>query len=400
MIEVCFSDYAKCIQKALQPPNDDLSTVTLLLEWITHLQGVTDKKGEPICIDAPLTSNLLKRKVNVPKAIKDACSSNEIISLAISHFQEKITPLLNPIVSDDMYESILNAIKNDSQMARRNKAKYIKWLDAENEIEFLANFLLYVINRENRIIGKSVDRDDIPLLAEVDFRCPICHKQLIEQIKNSTIKKYDIVQIFPDNRKDIDLGTDRPIKIDAPINLIALCRDHAEEYIIEPTKELYDKLTKLKRQTSTLHACRIDINDASLDDEIKSVLVGLANIPQNAKLEELPLEALRLDQKILPENSLLLNDEMTRVLRYYHYIENIFSSMERDGTGNFNLIASEISVAYQKLSKSSLSQEEIVNELADWIKNKSGVGDKNIRACHIVVAYFIQNCEVFDEISK
>ena len=43
---------------------------------------------------------------------------------------------------------------------------------------------------------------------------------------------------------------------------------------------------------------------------------------------------------------------------------------------------------------------EIVNQLAEWIKNKSGVGSKNMRACHIVVAYFIQNCEVFREISK
>lgn len=74
--------------------------------------------------------------------------------------------------------------------------------------------------------------------------------------------------------------------------------------------------------------------------------------------------------------------------------------MDRDGTGDFNLIASEVKLAYQKLDNGLLSQDEIVNGLAEWIKNKSGVGSKNMRACHIVVAFFIQNCEVFREISK
>ena len=74
--------------------------------------------------------------------------------------------------------------------------------------------------------------------------------------------------------------------------------------------------------------------------------------------------------------------------------------MDRDGTGDFNLIASEVKLAYQKLDNGLLSQDEIVNGLAEWIKNKSGVGSKNMRACHIVVAFFIQNYEVFREISK
>jgi hypothetical protein len=112
------------------------------------------------------------------------------------------------------------------------------------------------------------------------------------------------------------------------------------------------------------------------------------------------MHALRLDQKILPDNTLLLNDETTRVLRYYHYIEDVFAAMERENTGIFDLIASEVSTVFRKLNRGTLSQEEVVDELAKWIKNKSGVGDRNFRACHIVVAYFIQNCEVFDEISK
>lgn len=42
--------------------------------------------------------------------------------------------------------------------------------------------------------------------------------------------------------------------------------------------------------------------------------------------------------------------------------------MDRDGTGDFNLIASEVKLAYQKLDNGLLSQDEIVNGLAEWIK--------------------------------
>ena len=74
--------------------------------------------------------------------------------------------------------------------------------------------------------------------------------------------------------------------------------------------------------------------------------------------------------------------------------------MDREGTGDFDLIASEVNIVYKKLDNGQLTQEEIVDQLAEWIRNKSQVGSKFLRACHIVVAYFIQNCEVFREISE
>ena len=399
MTEVCFSEFARCIQKALQPPNDDLATVTLLLDWLTQRSDVVDKNGNAIAIDSVLTSNLLKRKVNVPKSIKDVCSNSEILSEATTHCRYQVLPYLNPIMSDDMYEEMESAINNDISISNRTKIKFNKILGNGQESEFLANLLMYVINKENKKAGEPLNQDDIPILAEVDFQCPLCHRKLFENIKSSTIKKYDIVHIYPPKNR-FNCEVEKPSKIDAPTNLIALCRDHAEEYLIAPTLEEYQKLINIKKQTSMKYNHINEVNDSDLDEEIRNVLLGLANISPDMTLEELSMHALRLDQKILPDNTLLLNDETTRVLRYYHYIEDVFAAMERENTGIFDLIASEVSTVFRKLNRGTLSQEEVVDELAKWIKNKSGVGDRNFRACHIVVAYFIQNCEVFDEISK
>lgn len=403
MTELCFAEFVRCLQSAMQPPNDDKDIVELLLGWITEMSNVVDRKGNPINLAPSLISDLLKRKVDVPKAIKNACTTKKIIADAKKHCETKIIPYMNAITSDDMFEAMRKAIDADDVIAIKKKKELSTLLDNGKEAEFLGQLLIYVINRENRLSVTSVVSDDIPLLAEADYECPICHQPLVKYVKNTPVKKYEVVSIYPDTFSggDSDFAMiKKPQKVDAPSNKIALCCDHAEEYILEPTVEDYTKLRKIKDRIASTHLLRIDINEAALEDEIQDVLYGLAGITDETKLVELPLEALRLDQKILPENHLLKNDEMTRVLRYYNYIDNIFSTMTRDGTGDFNLIASEVKVAYQKLDNGLLSQDEIVNELAEWIKNKSGVGSKNMRACHIVVAYFIQNCEVFHDISK
>ena len=403
MTELCFSEYAKCLQHAMQPPNDDKDVIELLLGWITSMPDVVDKKGNPVYIAPSLISNLMNRKVDVPKAIKNVCSTRKILTQAKKHCENQVIPFLNPVVSDDMFEAMAKAIEDDDVIAAKKKKELASFLENGKEAEFLGHLLIYVINRENRISDSPVLSEDIPLLAETDYECPICRSPLVEYVKNTPVKKYEVIKIFPEDTSSFAsefANIPRPKHIDSPVNKIALCRDHAEEYALEPTAEDYERLRDIKDRLAAAYALRVDINDAALEDEIQSVLYGLAGITDDTVLEELSLDALRLDQKILPENHLLKNDEMTRVLRYYNFIDDLFSAMDRDGTGDFELIASEIRVAYKKLDNGNLSQDEIVNQLAEWIKNKSGVGGKYMRACHIVVAYFIQNCEVFHEISE
>lgn len=403
MAELCFAEFAKCLQNALQPPNNDRDVIELLLGWITDKPDVLDKKGNQIYLAPSLTSDLLNRKVDVPKAIKDVCTTRKILKEASHRFFNVVLPCLNPIVSDDMFEALRRIVTDDDMMANKTKKELASFLDNGKEAEFLGHLLIYVINRENRKSTIPLISDDIPLLAEANYECPICNSSLVTYVKNTPVKKYEVINIYPENASALNADFSYipcPKRIDAPANKIVLCRDHAEEYKTEPTAEEYQKLKEIKERLVANYSLRIDISDAALEEEIQSVLFGLAGITDETELEELSLDALRLDQKILPENRLLKNDEMTRVLRYYNFINDIFAAMDRDGSGNFELIASEIEVAYKKLDSGQLSQDEIVNQLAEWIKNKSGVGSKNMRACHIVVAYFIQNCEVFREISK
>lgn len=263
MTELCFAEFVRCLQSAMQPPNDDKDIVELLLGWITEKASVVDRKGNSINIAPSLISDLLKRKVDVPKAIKNACTTKQIIADAQKHCETKIIPYMNAITSDDMFEAMRRAIDSDDVIAAKKKKELLALLDSGKESEFLGNLLLYVINRENRLSDMPLVSDDIPLLAESNYECPICHQPLIKYVKNTPVKKYKVVNIYPDNFSESNSEFSlikKPQKVDAPSNKIALCCDHAEEYATEPTVEDYTKLKTLKDQLASTHHLLLDIS--------------------------------------------------------------------------------------------------------------------------------------------
>lgn len=180
MTELCFAEFAKCLQSGIQPPNDDKDVVGLLLSWITDMPGVADKKGNPVNIAPSLVSDLLKRKVDVPKAIKNACTTKKVVTEAIKHCTANVIPYLNPILSDDMFEAMGKAVEADTIIAIKKKKELTALLKNGKEAEFLGQMLIYIINRENRVSNSSIVSDDIPLLAEADYECPLCHAPLVD----------------------------------------------------------------------------------------------------------------------------------------------------------------------------------------------------------------------------
>lgn len=48
-------------------------------------------------------------------------------------------------------------------------------------------------------IVNAVEYQDAPLLAEVNYECPLTYEKLVEEVKGILKKKYEITQIFPDD---------------------------------------------------------------------------------------------------------------------------------------------------------------------------------------------------------
>ena len=154
-MEICFADFAKALQLALQPPNDDKAVVNHLLGWITNRKTVLGKKGDPINLSSSLISDLMNRKVDVPKAIKDECSVPKMLELAEEHFRKYIIPLFNPFTYNDSLQQIADAVFADESIAKKTRedlSKYYQNEDYSKFLGFLLQFCLFLAKTARQYI--------------------------------------------------------------------------------------------------------------------------------------------------------------------------------------------------------------------------------------------------------
>lgn len=398
MNEMTLSSLIQIMQDGFIQHDKQESAGRFLLESVTIQEDslcTTDLNSKKI-------SRLVSRKDPVPDDIKQAALRNDIAVKVEEYFRQKVMSDINPYTKDDVLQKLMNIIIQDAEIAQRKKNEFQRLYDAEDDAYFLYSVFMYVLQRNNKIIANAVEYQDAPLLAEVNYECPLTHEKLVEEVKGIPKKKYEITQIFPDDLPSELAATfntvyPRPKNLDAPENLIALSQEASENYLMSPMVDEYKKLYEIKQVISKQYKAINAINRIELEAEIREAIEGLISINPSDVLPQLEYAALRIDQKI--SDALLMNDVRNHVLQYYRYIETIFSEM----TDVFDDIAGEVKLSSQKLEKAGLSQEDVIYNLTEWIHNKAFAGDtKGKMACRIVVCFFIQNCEVFykNEISK
>lgn len=396
MKELNMSSYIQTLQSGLLTHDKQEAAGIFLLSAINDQEYVGEHGYRTDNLSSKKISNLVSRKDPVPDGIRQASAVPEVIEATIAYFENKVVPDLNPHLKEDTLGKLAKIIQDDQSIPERKKQKLIALYDAEEDGKFLAETFLYALNKPNKKIEDGVKYEDAPLLAETNYECPLCHKKLVDTIKGQPVKKYVITQIYPNN---LDPATatafqaefSRPVKLDDPGNLIALDAECANEYLLAPTVEEYKRLREVKSILSRNYAVKNSVNRIMLEEDIREILNALGEITDPSVLVPLTYDALRIDEKFKPENFILKTEIQVQVLTYYRYIESLFSKSDAD----FELIASEIKVASQKLEKSGMSQENVVYHLTEWIRNKAKLDKDRLLACTIVVSFFIQNCEVF-----
>ncbi len=405
MNELNISSYIQILQSGLMTNDKQESAGVFLLSAINDQDYVGEHGYRTDNLSSKKISRLVSRLDPVPDALKQASVIQCVIDDVIQYFQDKVTKDLNPHLKDDVIDKLVKLINADTTIPDSKKTSLIALKTEGDEARFLAEVFLYALNKPNkRAVNKStkttseniVEYEDAPLLAEANYECPLCHKKLIETIKGQPIKNYCITRIFPDGigketAAEFNATFEAPSRLDAPENLIALDKECSAHYLLCPSVEEYKKLREVKEILSRNYVAKAAINTIQLEEDIRTVLDALSRISSDSDLIQLNYEALRIDEKILPENYILKIETQMQVITYYRYIEKVFSESEV----NFDIIATEVKLSSQKLENTGMTQAEVVAELSEWIRQKSGLGPEGQLACNIVVSFFIQNCEVF-----
>ena len=255
----------------------------------------------------------------------------------------------------------------------------------------------YLIDR------KPISEPEIRLhLKEVDFHCPLCGKVLQSHNQKKFNKKFEIAHIYPNRPKFeqyINLNHLERLGENSESfeNKIALCKDCHSEYDHHTTKDEYLKLVEKKKQLNNLIDMSEILDTIDIDRSIKTVINKLKQIEveedDNIELNYNPVE---IDNKI-KDYSIFRKKIKNNVLTYFPLVRDIFKEVVGDDN-DYEIISIEIKKAYIKIKKMSEKQELIFSKMVEWLKNKTQELTNDV--CEIIISYFVQNCEVFDEITK
>ena len=279
------------------------------------------------------------------------------------------------------------------------KSQLLEALNSDQLPDGLVYIFRYATKKPNVTGTESITPEDLELINGVERRCPLCHKPLITKENGKTIFLYNTIKVFPDGLNN-DLRKDfvsvHPKTRDDEI--LPLCQKCADEYLFEPTVENYEKLWTTNNQIKIKDKIEKAKNDVNLDTQLEEIVVRLKDLRlSDEDVQELKLNPLCIKKKI--KDNYPLEHSICTDLDYFPRIQHMLSDLDSD-EADFDTIASEFKTIYKKFAAGKASQSKIYEEIIEWVIQKLSLDDDYKPAAKLVVSFFVQDCEVFDEITE
>ena len=245
--------------------------------------------------------------------------------------------------------------------------------------------------------------DDRLHFLEVNGLCPLCGNPLLRN-KGKKTKIYEIAHVYPNSPTPEELIILDGVTVfgnnsESFQNKIALCLNCHKNYDFHKNVEEYNKLLNKKRELYNAMVAKTELASIEMPQRLEFLLKKISTIDiSSVNKTELRLTPLEIKQKFLPSESILRMKVTAYVTEYYAFIRNYFKNLEEVKILNFSLLATTIRLAYQTTLESLESKDKIFDALVGWLLSKTNTNDKG--CAEIVVSYFIQNCEVFDEVAE
>lgn len=190
--------------------------------------------------------------------------------------------------------------------------------------------------------------------------------------------------------------------------LIELCKtfenevgNASKEDITQKLADLFTEILKIIASQKQEKQYTLNINFSETTKTEQSLAHIVNNLSQMTKEDIdslITYEPFNVDKKILPENALLREDIKNKVVKYYLFIENLFKETSRHYSTFFDDLANAVKFTSDNYIKQNLPQQLVFSNMTQWFKARALSTDD--LACQIMVAFFVQNCEVFHEITK
>lgn len=416
MSQLCFATFAAALQRALLENLDwwnshvgttlsrtnktvkDYSsagqhyTVVRLLDWVRILPDVVTSEGEPIFIDDALASNWMNQTTDINKTIKDRIRRGDLDAKARAEFAD-ICDELDKYKVNDFLQELCELISNDPAISQATKDELLELRSRPSVEEFLAQTFIYACIQPNKQRVEDLGSDDGWLVTVEENRCPVCRKRpLTKADAQGTVHLYEPIE-FPVAKGSTDT---------ARILLCATCAKERKfkETLLDGEPTGFDELRQVYEGYLLVQKVDEIYDSSNLYAGVRDVVLRLVERPTDEQLKlhkPEDWEAKAVERKILPQYWGLHEQIKTLADTFYFFVADAFSQLDDGGKRRFKRIRDQVGACYAEVAEVTGDQPLIFRKTTEWIASRAEVPTNDYGAL-IVAAFFVQNCEVFDEI--
>ena len=237
---------------------------------------------------------------------------------------------------------------------------------------------------------------NINFVAQVNGVCPKCSCPILYDKNERKYKGYELAHIYPLNPTDeekqilkgVELSSEDP---NHDSNIIPLCISCHNKLDNPRTLEEYNQLLAIKKKILADAYQQKIFPEYMLENDIIEILDKLAESSDNYE-GNIEYDIKILDEKLDSTMPPLMSKKIRwHVTSYYPFIKDKLATLDNIISERISL---QIKLFYLEQKKQNIaSQDDVYRNLVNWIMKKTR--SVNHEASEIIVAFFIQNCEVF-----
>lgn len=257
------------------------------------------------------------------------------------------------------------------------------------EIEEIYINILYEASKESTNsaeLKKATQKYQNDLVVQAESICP-------NQFCNNPLKTTNKDGTYTDNFEIVVIDTSKKITFQ---NMIALCPQCAKKYNQNTDYKVLNNLKLIKKNIVMNQSIKEQLKDGCFDEEIIKILEEISNLDLELN-NQTNFKPKDLQVKLEGSSKLLIFKNISYNTEYFYRVNDIFKELDTAGVVNFEKIRMGIITNYISIKNKCKSKDDIYDKLVDNYVNIT----KSERAyCEIVVSYFIQKCDIFNEISQ
>lgn len=378
----------------------DIDKGYLAAELLTEITGIEFDTTT----DATTLSRFWTGEREISSDITNKTSEPKNRKKCVSYFTNKIFPELSVDLFEDFKDKLTLLIRTDDTIAESKKNNLLSYSVGE-EGKWLGIVFLYAIKKPNKGPVTRLDIDDATLFDQVDQICPLCNQPLVKKYGIQRIYRFSISYIYPlalkpEKVESFEALHRKPDNLTDIVNKICMCDLCASNYLYRQDIETYDKLYRFKLRTLRHFDIKNATSDTSLDSKIEHILSNIkeTDIDEDSFIK-LRMKPLKVTKKIYPDNRTLIKSINDDNEVYFNFIKEKLSQLETYKL-SFRKVASQVKTCFLSMLERTTDQEEIYYSLVQWVLDSQSLSENYRTAAQIIISFFVQNCEVFDEITE